>query len=252
MIFGGVDREHVQFNEDSLWIGDEHDTGAYQAFGDLFVEIGDAPGTVGVSNPSKHPTSRGQDVEKTLDGKPDTKWCMETAGAESYVRTLDIDRALHKIRYARGGTAYERTYFSSQPAQVMVLRFTADKPAAYSGRVSLADAHRGKITAEGGRITAAGSLAGYVYSGGSSRGRTEGYDLALDYEAQVLVLNEGGTLEEKDGQIVFNGCDALTLLLAAGTDYPTPGPRAGSAASALAVEWRSTWHGRKGRPQPPY
>ena len=332
MIFGGVDREHVQFNEDSLWIGDEHDTGAYQAFGDLYVEFGDAPGAVGVSNPSEHPTSRGQEVEKTLDGKPDTKWCMEhggrpvirqvtfpttvdvpltsytltsaddvptrdpqqwqllgsedgvewtllderqldgpfperhmtkaftfdnkkrfrsyrfifqlankshfqvaeialgepgsafrqameTAGAESYVRTLDIDRALHKIRYARGGTAYERTYFSSQPAQVMVLRFTADKPAAYSGRVSLADAHQGKITAEGGRITAAGSLAGYVYSGGSSRGRTDGYDLALDYEAQVLVLNEVGTLEEKDGQIVFNGCDALTLLLAAGTDY---------------------------------
>ena len=332
MIFGGVEREHVQFNEDSLWIGDEHDTGAYQAFGDLHIQFGDAAGVVGVTNPSEHPPARGQDVEMTVDGKPGTKWCMEHGGrpvvwqmtfpatvdvpltsytltsagdvptrdpqqwqllgsedgmewtvlderrlegpfrerhmaqaftfdnekrfrsyrfvfqlaneshfqvaeialgepgsvfrqatgatvAESYVRALDIARALHKIRYTRDGTIYQRTYFCSHPDQVMVLRFTADKPAAYSGRVSLADTHQGKIMAEGSRITATGSLAGYVYSGGSSRERTETYELALDYEAQVLVLNEGGTLEARNGQIVFKGCNALTLLLVAGTDY---------------------------------
>ncbi|NQT13464.1 MAG: glycoside hydrolase family 95 protein [Planctomycetes bacterium] len=208
MIFGGIDREHIQFNEDSLWIGDEHDTGAYQAFGDLYVEFGDDAGVVGASNPSEHPSSRGQGVEKTV-----------AAFAQSYERTLDIGRALHKIRYTRDGTTCRRTYFCSHPAQVMVLRFTADKPAAYSGRVALADAHQAKITAEGNKITAAGSLAGYVYSNGSSRGRAEKYDLALDYEAQLLVLNEGGTLEARDGRITFKGCDALTLLLAGGTDY---------------------------------
>lgn len=32
MILGGMQKEHIQFNEDSLWIGDETDTGAYQAF----------------------------------------------------------------------------------------------------------------------------------------------------------------------------------------------------------------------------
>jgi len=186
MIFGGVDREHVQFNEDSLWIGDEHDTGAYQAFGDLYVEFPQATGA---------------------------------AVGQPYERALDIGSAVHEIRYMRDGTAYRRTYFCSYPAQVMVLRFTADKPAAYSGRVSLADAHQASITAEGNRITAAGSLAGYVYSGGSSPGRTEKYDLALDYEAQLLVLNEGGTLEARDGRITFKGCDALMLLLAAGTNY---------------------------------
>ena len=37
MIFGGIDKEHVQFNEESLWTGDEKDTGSYQNFGDLFV-----------------------------------------------------------------------------------------------------------------------------------------------------------------------------------------------------------------------
>jgi len=186
MVFGGVDREQIQFNEDSLWIGDERDTGAYQAFGDVYVELGDAAGS---------------------------------APAESYQRTLDIGRAVHEIRYTRKGTAYRRTYFSSHPAGVMVLRFTADKPGAYSGKVVLADAHQGTIVARGNTITSTGSLAGYVYGGGSTRGRTQQYDLALDYEAQLLVLGEGGTLEAGDGSISFTDCDALTLLLAADTNY---------------------------------
>jgi len=39
MLFGGVPQERIQFNEESLWIGDEADTGAYQAFDDMLVEL---------------------------------------------------------------------------------------------------------------------------------------------------------------------------------------------------------------------
>ena len=40
MIYGGTDKEQLQFNEDTLWTGDETDTGAYQAFGDIIIELG--------------------------------------------------------------------------------------------------------------------------------------------------------------------------------------------------------------------
>jgi alpha-L-fucosidase 2 len=52
MVFGGVDREHIQFNEDTLWIGDEKDTGSYQTFGDIYMDFGANVATVGLSNPS--------------------------------------------------------------------------------------------------------------------------------------------------------------------------------------------------------
>ena len=184
MVFGGVDREQIQFNEDSLWIGDEQDTGAYQTFGDLYIQFGEAtvPGT--------------------------------------YERALDIDTAIHDVRYTNNGTTYRRTYFSSNPAQVMVLRFTADKSGGHTGKIVLADAHEGKIVAEGNRITSSGSLEGYTYSGGSNRGKKDiSYDVVLQYEAQVLVLNEGGELVASDSEIAFKDCDSLTILLAAGTDY---------------------------------
>jgi alpha-L-fucosidase 2 len=186
MIFGGVDHEHIQFNEDTLWIGDEQDTGSYQAFGDIHVEFEQQP---------------------------------SSAPPESYRRVLDIGRAVHEIGLVRQGVTYRRTYFSSHPAQVMVLRFTADEPAAHSGMITLTDSHQAQVVAAGNKLTATGSLSGYTYSGGSTPGRTEPYNIALQYEAQLLVLHEGGSVEAIDGGIRFTDCDALTLLLAAGTDY---------------------------------
>ncbi len=187
MVFGGVEREQIQFNEDSLWIGDETDTGSYQTFGDLFIDFGAA------GNSDAHP--------------------------KSYKRSLDIGSAIHRCVYSEDDVSFHRTYFSSNPAQVMVLHYTADKSAAYSGRIWIDDSHNGEMVAEGNRLTVSGSLAGYVYGGGSTRGRTDPYDLALDYEAQLLVLNAGGSVQATGDGIRFENCDSLTILLAAGTNY---------------------------------
>ncbi len=179
MVFGGIGKEHLQFNEDTLWVGDEKDTGAYQAFGDLYIEFGQAP----------------------------------PAASSEYRRELNIKSAVHTIRYKLDGVDYRREYFASNPAGVIVLRFTADKPAAYTGKVSLTDMHKGTVAAEGNKITSAGSLAGYSY-----KGRRK-YNIALDYEAQVLVQGDGGTLKaDKDG-ISFKNCHGLIVMLAAGTNY---------------------------------
>ncbi len=172
MVFGGVPREQVQFNEDSLWTGDENPSGdyrtmgAYQAFGDILIEL-----------PS-HTQPQG------------------------YRRELDIANAIARVRYQCGGVNYVREAFSSYPDQVLVIRLTADKPGAHTGTIELRDAHKARITTEGNRITSTGTLPN-----------------KLSYEAQLLVLNQGGSVKAQDNKVAFAGCDSLTLLLAAGTDY---------------------------------
>jgi len=177
MIFGDAAKERIQFNEDSLWIGDEKDTGAYQAFGDVHVE-------------TAHPE------------------------AKNYRRELDISEAIHRITYTSSGISYKREYFASCPAGVMVFRFTADRKGAYTCTVSLTDMHKGKISARGNRITSAGSLAGYTY-----RRSKRPYDIALDYEAGVLVLNQGGTMTIEGQAVKLDKADSFTILVAAGTNY---------------------------------
>ena len=182
MIFGGIRQEHLQFNEESLWIGDEHDTGAYQAFGDVFVEFNHADGT-------------------------------------NYLRQLDLQRAVHTVTYESGGLNFRREAFASFPAKVIVLRFTADKPGALTGSVSLTDMHAGKIVAEKNKLTSSGSLQGYTYKGGSAKQGQPPYAIALQYEAQVAVLNDGGTMSVEGDKISFTNANSVTLLLAAGTDF---------------------------------
>lgn len=184
MIFGGVAKERIQLNADSLWIGDEDDTGAYQALGDVYLEL-------------------------------------PQADAAGYRRELDISRGLHTVTYASGGVQFRREYFASYPARAIVLRLTADKPGAYTGTISLTDMHEGKITVEKGKITSAGSLQGYSYKEGSARAESppKPYTIALQYEAQLVVLHDGGSLEVADGKLAFTGANSLTLLLDAGTDF---------------------------------
>lgn len=73
--------------------------------------------------------------------------------------------------------------------------------------------HKGKVVAHGNRLTATGSLEGYRYEGNKPCA------LSLNYEAQVLVLHDGGTIETVGDRIRFRSANSLTLLLDAGTDF---------------------------------
>ena len=179
MIFGGVPEEHIQFNEESLWIGDEQDTGAYQNFGDLYVKFDHGPGSV-----------------------------------TNYRRQLDISTGHHLVAYKVGGAQYIRSAFASFPCNVMVFTFIAERTTVpLSGSISLTDAHNGKVAVENDRITAKGSLAGYKYEG------KRPYKLFLNYESQVRVHHEGGTVKADGQKIMFKDVKGLILLLDAGTDF---------------------------------
>lgn len=182
MIFGGMKKEHIQFNEESLWIGDEQETGAYQAFGDVFVEFAQTDGM-------------------------------------NYRRALDLERGMHTVMYQSDGVTYWREAFASYPAKVMVFRFTSEKPGALTGTVTLTDMHEGKITADNQTITALGSLKGYIFKGGSAKKDQPPYAIALNYESQVLVKNEGGSVKIDGNKIVFSEATTITLFLTAGTDF---------------------------------
>jgi hypothetical protein len=140
MVFGKTYIERIQFNEKSLWTGNEQDVGSYQPFGDLFLKL---------------------DHDKPQD----------------YRRKLDIERGVAAVSYTFNGVRYRRELIASHPDGVIAIRLSADKPGAYSGKIWLTDMHAADVLADGKRLTATGVL-----------------NNGMDYESQVLVLNEGGTV----------------------------------------------------------
>ncbi len=190
-VFGEPQKERIQFNEDSMWVGNEDCTGGYQPFGDVYVELPHGEFT-------------------------------------NYRRELDISRAVQTVTYTAGGVNYRREYFASYPAQVLVFRFTADKKGALSGKVSLGNLHEIPTTAAGRTLTMKGNTAPFWFwklqveqpkrlLGGREYASDKIID--LDFEAQVRVLNDGGTVKTVGNTVEFDKCDSVTILLAADTNY---------------------------------
>lgn len=166
LVFGETARERLVLNDVSLWTGDEQTEGSYQALANVYINL---PGHEMVSN---------------------------------YRRDLDLGNALSHVNYTLNGIDYKREYFASNPAQLIVAQFTANKPGAYTGSIELNDMHNAATTGSLNQLTAAGAL-----------------DNGLQYESRVTVLHNGGTLITENGKLVFNGCNSITLLIAAGTNY---------------------------------
>jgi alpha-L-fucosidase 2 len=206
-VFGEPRKERIQFNEDSLWVGNEECTGGYQPFGDLYVEL------------------------------PHDEFT-------NYRRELDISRAVQTVTYTCDGVNYRREFFSSHPAQVMVFRFTADREGALSGKVWLDHLHRSEwaieqledpsagqaipTTAESRTLTMEGNTRDlfwwqlHLKEPKRLLGQREyasDKNIDLDFKAQARVLNEGGDIRTDGDAIVFENCDSLTILLAADTSY---------------------------------
>ncbi len=180
MVFGGIDNEHIQYNHDTFWVGSEKNTGAYQAFGDINIGLGHTNG-------------------------------------KDYRRELDLSRAVHTVTYESKGTKYKREYFVSAPARVMVFRFTADRNKAYSGSITLTDAHDAVVVAKNNRLSASGNTEkhqSYIHDKGPWEN-----PVILNFESQLIVLHDGGTVRTDGNRISFSDCNSLTVLVTAGTDY---------------------------------
>ena len=178
MVFGQPGREHLQFNDITLWTGDDKTMGAFQPFGDVLVDL------------PAHAT-----------------------GVTNYRRTLDLVRGVHTVTYTHDGVNYKREAWASYPAQVIVLRLSADKPGRYTGSVALTDRHGAHLAVNGNRLYAAGSLAGFVLPDQVPSTNV------MSYASQVQVLNDGGKLAVDGKRVGFANANSVTLVLGAGTSF---------------------------------
>ena len=121
-----------------------------------------------------------------------------------YRRELDLAAGCARVSYRCDGVCYRRELFISHPDRVLVLRLTQDGGGEYSGRLTLAGTH-GEIArdaAKPARVQFAGQFAN-----------------KLRYAVVVAAVAEGGQVNARDGALQFEHCTALTVVLAAATDY---------------------------------
>ena len=230
MVYGGVARERIQFNENTVWSGEPRDYSnkgahqhlgairqllfdgrqkeaeelamrefmsvplrqkAYQAFGDLFIDFPERPSEI-----------------------------------SGYRRELNLDTATAAVEYTLAGVTHRREVFASWPAQVIVMRITASRPGSVSFEATLNGAHEGWSTA----ALASGDLS---MSGGVTNG-------AIQYEARLRATVDGGKREVREGKLVVRGANSAVLILSGATNFKSykdvsVDPKARNDATLAAV-----------------
>ena len=218
MIFGGVEREHLQLNEDTLWAGGPYDpvnTNALAALPEVrrLVFAGEYDVAAKLIGDKMMAVPLRQLPYQTLG---DLFLDFSTNGSVTdYRRELNLDTAVATVSYVVNGVHFKREMFSSPVDQVIVVRLTADQPGQISFTARITTPQQASVSVEKNKD--AHAPASLMMSG--VNGSAQGIKGALKFQARVSVMAMGGKCEPGAETISVANADSVTLLFAAATSF---------------------------------
>jgi len=193
MFFGGVEKEVIQFNEQSLWSGDnnwdgeyetgDHGFGSYRNFGEIVI----------------HFANRDE--------------------AKDYQRKLDLETGVQTTSYIQNGIIFSREAFASFPDHVMIFRYSSSKKGSFSGKISLHSAQGAKTISASNSLLFSGEMPNkpkyaavihFQYDGGKTR--VEGDSLVFDKCNSFTLMVNARTNYKADFNSGWRGADPLPVI----------------------------------------
>ncbi len=221
MVFGGVDQERLQLNEDTLWAGGPYDPVNPDAKGAL-------PEVRRLIFDGKYKEAD-QLITAKVMAKPLRQMPYETVGdlllqfpespsVQDYRRDLNLDTAVVTVSYAAGGVKFKREVFSSPVDQVIVVRITADKKGSVSFTAGMKSPQKAEISTADSSASRPGACADTLVLSGIN-GTAEGIPGALKFQARVRVAANGGETSATTNTISVHNANSALLFIAAATSY---------------------------------
>ena len=223
LVPGGIHRERIPLNEDSVWAGWANLQANNPAAADalpairqqlLAGDIAAAQQPVAQTQLSRERDDQGRHVGAAFGTYQmlaflDLEFDHPAGEVADYRRTLDLDTATATVAYRIGPATYTRQLFSSYPDQILALRLSTDHPDGLNFRAALARPDSNASSTAEGQNTL------------FLRGHMDGPDgqPALAYGARLQAIPTGGQVKTDNGQLAISGAREVILLLAAATNY---------------------------------
>lgn len=217
MVFGGVQAERIQLNEDSIWAGEKRDRINPEGKQNL-AEVRRLLFAGKVREAE-------QLAEKTIIAVPKRMppyqplgdLMLRFSGAEpvsDYRRELDLDSGIARVSYRAGGARFTREVFSSAVDQVIVIRLTSDKPGSLSFAATLTREQDSRTrTMNPDRVL----LEGEAITHGERHPLER--KAGVKFQGVLQVFPDGGKLRAEGREVIIDGANSATLLVAAATDF---------------------------------
>jgi alpha-L-fucosidase 2 len=218
MVFGGIEQERLQLNEDTLWAGGPYNPANPEAKAALpeirrLIDAGRFEEAQALVQQKFMARPLWQAAYQTLGDLLITMSGGDTA--REYRRELDLDTATARTEFVLGSVRYVREVFVSPADQVLVVRLSAQEEKRKERSASLNLTLGFQSPQQSGVSVEAGDE--LVLSGVNTE--ANGIPGALRFEARLRVVGEGGKVVADKGQLHVSGASSVTLYLAAATSY---------------------------------
>lgn len=220
MVFGDVNLERIQLNEESMWSGSQDDNdnaNAPERLDEIKRLLFDGKYKEATELTNKTQICKGQGSGHG-NGASVPFGCFQTLGDlwidfpsnseyTDYIRELNLENATVNVAYTQNGIRYKRETFISHPDKVLVSRFTSDHKGKISFNCSLSRPERFSTYTHNNQLIMQGKL---------SDGK--GGD-GLEYMVRLKAVTKGGDIQYTDSSILIDNADEAMLILSASTDY---------------------------------
>jgi len=231
MVFGGVPKEQIQLNEDTIWNGKPRD----RVNPDALKALPEVRRLLFEGKPREAEALE----DKALLGIPNRQPPYQPLGdltieftgednAVDYRRELNLATGIVRVTYRIGDASCTRDVFSSAPDQVLVVHMTCDKPGLLSFHSTLTRSQDSQTTvAAPDRVILEGEAIAHTSFWMSPRVPPEKRKVEQDqleptgvkFRAVLRAMHEGGRVSVSGNEIDISGANAATLLVVAGTNY---------------------------------
>lgn len=226
MIFGGIENERIQLNEESVWTGRPR----WDANPDALKNL---PEVRKLLFAGKY-----AEAEKLAQSgimgqfRRDEASSYQTLGdlslrfgplrsVSGYRRELDINEAVARVSYSSGQTKFTREIFSSAPNQAIVIRLTADRP----GTV----AFTAKLTRPGNKAAI------HAKDNGITMSEHVGDGVGVKMETRLRIITDGGQIISGGDSLKVSAANSATIFITAATDYSGEDPAAVSESRMQSI-----------------
>jgi alpha-L-fucosidase 2 len=212
MVFGNVDTERLQLNEDTIWAGGPYD----QSNPKGAAALAEIQRLVFANQ-----WSQAQDLaSQAMLGIPAAQLAFQpvgnlrltlgsATGVSEYNRQLDLTTATTSVSYLQNGVRYRREVLASAPDQVIAVRLTADKPGSITFSARFDSPQRTTVSSPDSATVAIDGVSG----------NQRGISGSVRFLALARAITEGGSVSSSAGTLQVSGADSVTLLISVGSSY---------------------------------
>lgn len=225
MVFGGVNEELIQLNEETLWSGRPVEPNPNPEAVNYLPIVREAL--------FKNDWSKARDLCHKMQGDytqsylplADLKirYAFDDNKVNNYRRELDIACAINKTSYTRNGVKYEREIFASAPEQLIIIKLSSSEKGSLSFSASLASLLNNEIYGKEDYLLMKGTAPVHVDPSYLNTSEPVIYmkngNKGMRFAIKMAVETKGGNVNIENGIVQVKNANEAILKIGAATSF---------------------------------